>query len=170
MQAVVPVVAVLLLGGCATQQNAEEFRRAASAALLPRTGTIEVDRPLQDVAAAFGKKAPECLAGTVTATTITITDFQEIIRTYVTTYKPTVLVTPDRVELHVQWRTRGEIHVSPLPEGGAYRLVADAYAVDGGRTRLQWFDVTSARDFLLDAVKGWATGQSTQCPDFANNW
>jgi hypothetical protein len=138
--------------------------------LLPRTGTIEVDRPLSEVAAAFAKKAPECLEGTVTATTKTITNYQEIIRTYVTTYKPRLLVTAQRVELHVQWHTKGEIHVSPVPEGGAYRLVADAYPVSGGRTRLQWFDVTAGQDFLLDAVKGWATGQNMECPDLTKNW
>jgi len=166
-------VSLALLAGCAAlqpSQTAEEFRRAASAALLPRSGVIEVDRPLHDVAAAFAKKAPECLDGTVTATTKTITNYQEIIRTYVATYKPTVVVAPERVELHVQWHTKGEIHVSPVPDGGAYRLVVDAYPVAGSRSWLQWFDVTAGQDFLLDAIKGWATGQNMQCPDFANNW
>jgi hypothetical protein len=169
----IAIVAALQLAGCAAlrpPQTAEEFRRVASAALLPRTGTIQVDRPLHDVAAAFGKMAPECLDGTVTATTKTITNYQEIIRTYVTTYKPRVVVAPERVELHVQWHTKGEIHVSPAPEGGAYRLVVDAHTVGGSRTRLQWFDVTAGQDFLLDAVKGWATGQNMQCPDLTKNW
>jgi hypothetical protein len=166
-------VAALLLAGCAAlqpPQTAEEFRRSASGALLPRTGAILVERPLREVAAAFEKKAPECLDRTVTATTKTITNYQEIIRTYDTTYRQRVVASAERVELHVQWSTRGELHVSPAPEGGAYRLVADAYAVDGSRTRLQWFDSTAAQDFLLDAVKGWATGQSMQCPDFSKNW
>jgi hypothetical protein len=167
------IIAVLLLAGCATfqpSQTAEEFRRAASAALLPRTGAIEVDRSLQDVTATFRKYAPECLDGTTTATTKTYTNYREIIRTYVTTYKPRVVVTPERVELHVQWHTNGEIHVSRVPEGGAYRLVADAYSMSDGRTRLQWFDVTAGQDFLLDAIKGWASGQNLQCPDLTTNW
>jgi hypothetical protein len=167
------IAAALLLGGCAVfqpSQTAEDFRREASAALLPRTGTLEVERPLHDVAATFAKNAPACLDGTTTATTKTITARREIIRTYVTTYKPRVVVGPERVELHVQWHTDGEIHVSPVPEGGAYRLVADAYSVGGGRTRLQWFDVTAGQDFLVDAIKGWATGQNLECPDLTTNW
>ena len=169
----VAIIAAVLLAGCAAlqpPQTAEEFRREAAAALLPKTGTIEIDRPLQEVAAAFGRMAPECLDRTETATTKTITNYQEIIRTYVATYKPKVLTTPQRVELHVQWHTKGEIHVSPPPEGGAYRLLADAYPAGGGRTRLQWFDVTAGQDFLLDAVKGWATGQNMECPDLTKNW
>jgi hypothetical protein len=167
------VVSLALLAGCAAfqpSQTAEEFRREAAASLLPRTGAIEVDRPLHDVAATFAKNAPECLDGTTTATTKTITARREIIRTYVTTYRPRVVVSPERVELHLQWHTEGELHVSPAPEGGAYRLVADAYPVGASRTRLQWFDVTAGQDFLVDAIKGWATGQNLQCPDLANNW
>jgi len=167
------IVVGLLLAGCAVfqpSQTAEEFRREAAASLLPRTGAIEVDRPLHDVAAAFAKNAPECLDGTTTATTKTYTKFREIIRTYVTTYKQRVVVAPQRVELHVQWHTDGEIHLSPVPEGGAYRLVADAYPADDNRTRLQWFDVTAGQDFLVEAIKGWATGQNLKCPDLTTNW
>ena len=164
------VAAALLLAGCAVPQSAVEFRGAASRALLPRTGTMEVGRELGELAAVLAKKAPECLDGTVTATTKTITNYQEIIRTYVTTYRSTVVSGAERVELHVQWHTRGEIHAMAVPEGGAYRLVVDAYPSDGGRTRLQWFDATASRDFLLEAVKGWATGQNMQCPDLTKNW
>ena len=167
------IAAALLLAGCASlfpPQSADEFRRVAAAALLPRTGTIEVARPLGEVSATFEKKAPECLDLTATATIKIITDFQEIIRTYVTTYKPSIVTTAERVELRVQWRTIGDIHLSPAPEGGAYRLVADAYAVDAGHTRLQWFSPTAAEDFLVLAVQGWATGQNMGCPDFTRNW
>ena len=167
------VAAALLLAGCTSlfpPQSAEEFRRTTSRALLPHTGTLDVARPLREVAAAFEKKAPECLDLTATATIITITAFQEIIQTFVTTYKPKVVASPERVELHVQWRTKGEINLSRAPEGGAYRLIADAYPLDAGRTRLQWFSLTSAEDFLVLAVNGWATGQNMGCPDFANNW
>jgi hypothetical protein len=167
------VAASLLLAGCASlfpPQSAEEFRRTASRALLPHTGTLEVARPLGEVAAAFEKKAPECLDLTATATIITITNYQEIIQTFVTTYKPKVVASPERVELHVQWRTKGEINLSRAPDGGAYRLVADAYPVDTGHTRLQWFSPTAAQDFLVLAVQGWATGQNMGCPDFTSNW
>ena len=165
--------AALLLGGCASlfpPQSPEEFRRTAARALLPWSGTVEVARPLREVAAAFEKKAPECLDLTATATIITITNYQEIIQTFVTTYKPTVVASAERVELRVQWRTLGEIRLSAPPAGGAYRLGADAYPLDAGRTRLQWYTVTAAEDFLVLAVRDWATGQNMACPDFTRNW
>ena len=169
-----PRAALLVaLGGCAMLQpppTAEAFRREASAALLPRTGTLEVRRPLREIADAFRKKAPECLDLTATATVKTITDYQEIIRTYVTTYRPTVLESAQRVELHVQWRTQGEIHLSPPPARGAYRLIVDAYPLEGDRARLQWFAPSAADDFLVHAVQGWATGEDMQCPDFTRHW
>jgi hypothetical protein len=164
---------LLALGGCASlqpAQTADAFRREASGALLPRTGALELGRPLREVADAFRKKAPECLDLTATATLKTITSFREIIRTYVTTYKPTVVESAQRVELHVQWRTQGEIHLSPPPAGGAYRLVVDAYPLEGERTRLQWFAPSAADDFLVHAVRGWGTGENMQCPDFTRQW
>jgi hypothetical protein len=165
--------AVLVLGGCASlepPQTAEAFRREAAGALLPRTGTVELGRPLREVADAFREKAPECLDRNATATIKTITNYQEIIRTYITTYTPTVVENAQRVELHVQWRTQGEIHLSPAPARGAYRLIVDAYPVEGDRTRLQWFGPSAADDFLVHAVRGWALGENVQCPDFTRQW
>jgi hypothetical protein len=141
-----------------------------AAVLLPRTGAFEVARPLREVADAFRGKAPECLDLTATATIKTITHFREIIRTYVTTYKPSVVESAQRFELHVQWRTQGEIHLSPAPAAGAYRLVVDAHPLEGDRTRLQWFAPSAADDFLVHAVRRWATGENMQCPDFSRQW
>jgi hypothetical protein len=161
----------LLLAGCAgLPQDADQFRRAASAAWLPKTRTLEVGRAFADVAATWREKAAECLEVSVTATTKTITNYQEIIRTYHTTYKSTVVVGAERAELQVQWRTRGELHASTLPAGGAYRLVADAYPVQGGRTRLQLYNLTSGDDFLANAVTAWATGENKACPDLTTQW
>ena len=165
--------ALLVLGGCSTlqpPQTAEAFRREASGALLPRTGAVEVGRPFREVADALRRKAPECLDRTATATVKTITNYQEIIRTYVTTYTPTVVDTAQRIELHVQWRTQGEIHLSPTPAGGAYRLVVDAYPLGTDRTRLQWFAPSAEDDFLVHAVRAWASGENEQCPDFTRQW
>jgi hypothetical protein len=164
--------ALLVFGGCTllAPQTPEAFRREASGALLPRTGAVEVARPLREVAGAFRSKAPECLDRTATASVKTITNYQEIVRTYVTTYTPTVVETAQRVELHVQWRTQGEIQLSPPPANGAYRLIVDAYPVDGDRTRLEWFAPSAADDFLVHAVRGWASGDNVQCPDFTRQW
>jgi hypothetical protein len=163
-----------LLAGCAAQpQTAEEFRRAIPHEVFAGSGSIEVNRPFAEVAATFGKMAPECLQGSVTTTTQIITQFRIITRVYVTDWKQTVAVARERAELHVQAHTAGEIHLSRSPAGGPYRLVADAYPVGAGRTRLQWFssrDAWQGADYLARAVAGWASGESLQCPDLTTEW
>jgi hypothetical protein len=170
-----PAAAVAaLLAGCAAQpQTAEEFRRAIPHGLFAGTGSIEVNRPFAKVAATFGKMAPECLQGSVTTTRQIITRFRVITREYFTAWKPTVAMAQERAELHVQAQTAGEIHLSRSPLGGPYRLVADAYPVHAGRTRLQWFsarDPLGGPDYLVRAITGWASGESMQCPDLMTEW
>jgi len=163
--------AAALLAGCAAQpQTAAEFRRATAGSYFASSGTLEAGRPLAEVAQTFRQKAAECLQGSVTTTVRIITEFQIIIQEYVTDWKPTVAVTQERVELDVQAHTKGRLHLSRPPAGGPYRLVADAYPVDAGRTRLQWFSSERGSDYLARAVEGWATGKSMECPDLATEW
>ena len=165
------LAAAALLAGCAAQpQTAEEFRRAIPGAFFASSGTIEVSRPLPEVAATFREKATQCLQGSVTTTKRTITEFQIIIQEYVTAWKPTVAVTQERVELDVQAHTKGRLHLSRPPAGGPYRLVADAYPAGAGRTRLQWFSSWRDPDYLVRAIAGWASGDSMECPDLATEW
>ena len=153
-----------LLAGCASQapQTAEEFRKAAPSAFMAKTETIEVARPFRDVAATFQKRAPECLEVMVKSISQTATSYQVIDAAY----KPTVVVTGERAELHVQQDyKRGVIKVYTEPAGGHYLLVADAYPLDKNRTRLQLFEPSMGYDVLIRAVKGWASGENLGCPD-----
>lgn len=164
-----PVVKILalstvLLSGCATHhpQSAEEFRQAVPRAYLAKTETFEVNRPLRDVAQTFQEKALECLNVTTKTTSQTNTSYQVI----VTAYKPTVVVTEERAELHVQQHHKaGVLKVTEEPEGGYYLLVTDAYPVDKNRTRVQLFGPSLGYDVLIRAVKGWASGENLGCPD-----
>jgi hypothetical protein len=87
------------------------------------------------------------------------------------TYKPTVLVSRQRLELHVQRHYQGGGVIIPgkEPEGGLYLLVADAFALDASRTRLDIYAPTVGSDPLIRAVKGWATGENVGCPDMTKN-
>ena len=152
------------LAGCVSQlpQNADEFRKAVPGAFMAKTETVEVARPLRDVAANFKKRAPECLNVTVEMTSQTTTSYQVI----VTAYKPTVVVTSERAELHVQQDHKtGVLKVHAEPPGGHYLLVADAYPMDSNRTRLELFGPSKGYDVLIRAVKGWASGENLGCPD-----
>lgn len=157
------VLVSALLSGCVTApQTAEEFRRAVPGTFMAKTETFEVSRPFRNVAATFRKKAPECLDVTVKTTSGTNMSYQVI----VTEYRPTVVVTKERAELHVQLHHKsGVVKVSKEPSGGYYLLVADAYPVDQNRTRVQMFHPSIGHSVLIRAVKGWATGENLGCPD-----
>jgi hypothetical protein len=158
------LLGAVLLAGCVSQlpQNAEEFRKAVPGAFMAKTETVEVARPFRDVAANFQKRAPECLDVTVETTSQTTTSYQVI----VTAYKPTVVVTKQRAELHVQQDHKsGVLKVHAEPPGGHYLLVADAYPLQNNRTRLQLYGPSRGFDVLIRAVKGWASGENLGCPD-----
>src|SRR5689334_515242 len=94
------IAAAALLAGCATQQpqNADEFRKVAPGAFMMGSETFEVNRPLRDVAAAWQRRAPECLNVSVRTTSQTSTSYQVI----TSIYRPTVVAGKERTELHVQ--------------------------------------------------------------------
>ena len=84
----------------------------------------------------------------------------------VTTYKPTVLVTGKKAELHVQFHhDQGVINVSKEPAGGYYLLVADAQPVTHTKTRIDLYRPSMGHGVLIQAVKNWATGENVGCPD-----
>lgn len=158
------VAATVLLAGCVTQhpQNAEEFRKAAPGAFLAKTETHEINRSMRDIGATFRKRAPECLNMRVTTTSQTSGSYQVI----VSVYKPTVVVTDERAELHIQrHHEKGVLAVTKEPEGGYYLIVADAYPVDAKRSRLQLFGPSMGYDVIYKAIIGWATGKDLGCPD-----
>jgi hypothetical protein len=162
------VLVSVSLSGCVTHhpQTAEEFRRAVPGAFMAKAETFEVNRPFRDVATTFRKKAPECLDVTVKTTSHTNMSHQVIM----TEFKPTVVVTKERAELHVQQHHKsGVVKVTKEPAGGYYLLVADAYPVDQNRTKVQMFGPSVGHGVLIRAVKGWATGENLGCPDMTKS-
>lgn len=161
------IVAVVLcslwLPGCISHpQTAEEFRKAVPSAFSAKVETFEVNRPFSQVANTFQKMGPNCLAKTIKTTSQTKTSYQVI----VTTYKPTVLVTGNKAELHVQFHhDQGVLNVSKEPDGGYYLLVADASPVTQTKTRIDLYRPSMGHGVLIQAVKNWASGENVGCPD-----
>jgi hypothetical protein len=88
----------------------------------------------------------------------------------VTRFKPTVLVSEKKVELHVQQHHEaGVLNVTKEPEGGYYLLVADAYPFGDGRTQIDMYRPSMGHGVLIQAIKGWATGENVGCPDMTKN-
>ena len=151
----------LLLSACSIPMNTAEFRQAAKAnAALLTYETFEVNRPTAEVANTFREKGSECL------------NFKlgEAKRGILGTSKPHyyaetregVVVSKDRTELSFQ--VHYENTLNKEPDGGTYFLVADAYPVSKKKTRVDVYRRTSV-DLLLQALKGWASGENLGCPD-----
>ena len=161
-------VAALALAGCVDfPQNAQQFRDQVPGATFGQKQTFEAKRPLREVARTFQAKAPECLNVSVRTISQTSTSYQNIL----TTYKPTVLVSAQKAELHVQRHYQGGGVIIPgkEPEGGLYMLVADATPIDRSRTRIDIYAPTHGADTMIRAVTGWATGENVGCPDLTKN-
>lgn len=154
---------VIWLTGCISHpQTPDEFRKAVPSAFSAKVETFEVDRAFGQVANTFQKMGPSCLAKTIKTTSQTKTSYQVI----VTTYKPTVLVTPQKAELHVQFHhDQGVIGVGKEPEGGYYLLVADASPVTPTKTRIDLYRPSMGHGVLIQAVRNWASGENVGCPD-----
>lgn len=142
--------------GCANPQTPDEFRKSYS----HPAATADLNRPLRDVAATFQSRAPDCLSVTVRRSVPGPT-YQLID----TAYKPTIVVSAQRVELYLQMKyVRGVLTTVGEPEGGYYMLVADVYPVDAKHSRMELFG-SKADSTLGRAITGWATGKDLGCPD-----
>lgn len=163
LYACIAALSGLLLQACGQMpQTAEEFRRAVPGAMMTKTESYEVNRPLREVAATFRRKAPECLNLQVRTVSRTATSYQNIL----THYQATVVVTAQRAELHVQQEHKtGVLYPSKPPAGGTYLVVADAYPQPGNRTRIQLYGPSRGYDVLYRAIRGWASGENLGCPD-----
>lgn len=160
-----PVAAGLLfLSGCVKEhpQTAEEFRKAVPGAFLAEVESYDVDRPYSEVSKSFKSRAPKCLDIRIKTTSQTSTSYQVI----VTKYNPTVVVTDQRAELHLQQHhEQGVLNVTEEPKGGYYLLVADATPVSKNKTHIDIYGPSVGYDTLKKAIKGWADGTTKGCPD-----
>lgn len=80
------------------------------------------------------------------------------------TYTAKVIATDARAELHVLVRFWG-LTLHEQGKDGAYILLADATPLDARRTQLEIRYVGLVTEPLRSAVKGWASGSFSGCPD-----
>jgi hypothetical protein len=158
------VLATSLFAGCAVRhpQTAAEFRAAAPGATFGKKESFVVDRRFDEVAATFQEQAPKCLD-----TRIKMVESGHMYHhVVVTKYTPTILVSDDSAELHLQFiHEQGVMKVSEMPAKGYYLMVADASAMAGNRTQIDLYRPSIGYDTIVRAVKGWATGDQIGCPD-----
>ena len=158
------LVVFLLMTGCSIKhpQTAEEFRQGVPGAFMAKTESYEVNRPFKKVASAFKKQAPKCLSARVRTESRTNMSYQVI----VTKYNPTVKVSKNKAELHLQQlHEKGVMNVSKVPDKGYFLMVVDAVPVSKNKTRIDYYGPSMGVETITKAIKGWATGKNMGCPD-----
>ena len=154
----------LALAGCVAShpQTADEFRAAVPGAFTAKFESFTVNRPFSEVAHTFQQKASECLDVRIKTTSQTTMSYQVI----VTKYNPTVRVSDQRAELHLQQdHEQGVMNVTEKPDGGYYLMVADAIPVGPNETRIDIYRPSMGYKHLTQAIRGWASGENLGCPD-----
>ena len=158
------LLATLFSAGCAIHhpQTAEEFRKALPGATFGKKETLTVNRDFRSVGKTFQKMAPKCLHKRVTSTSSGYMHYQVV----TTDYNPTVKISKDRAELHLQQdHVQGVMNVSKKPSGGYFLMVVDAIPVGKKETRIDIYAPSVGHNHVITAIKGWATGKNVGCPD-----
>jgi hypothetical protein len=152
----------LLMSACTIPMNTAEFRQAAKAnAALLTSESFEVNRPFSEVARTLKDKGPECLDFQLGSATRNMFGGSSNPVYYAQT-KQAVVISKDKAVLTFQVKYKNTI--TKEPEDGSYFLVADAYRVSKNKTRVDVYRRTKV-DLLLEALKGWSSGENLGCPD-----
>lgn len=160
------VVLGLILSGCAGHmpQTANEFRQEVPGAFMGMVEKFEVDRPYTEVGKSFQRMAPQCLDVRIKTTSQTNMSYQVI----VTKWNPTVKITDQRAELHIQQlHEKGVLNVYEVPDNGYYMMVIDAIPVGKNSSQIVMYRSSVGNKALVKAIKGWAAGKNVGCPDLA---
>ena len=150
--------------GCAGKMpmTADEFRQAAPGAFMVQVQSFEVKRPVREVGETFRRRAPECLNVTIRTTSSAPQSYQVIDAAY----KATVIASASKAELHLQQKhLRGVVKVYEEPADGHYLFVVDAVPAGARATKVQIIGPSKGYDVVVRAIKAWADGSSTACPD-----
>ena len=143
-------------------QSAEEFRQAVPTAFMAGVETFEANRSFKEVSATFQKKAPQCLNIKTESVTQSSTSYHRV----VTAYKPSVFISANKAELHLQQHHEsGVTSVSEEPKGGYYLFVVDITPVGKSKSKIDIYGPTMGYDTLIKAFKHWADGTNMGCPD-----
>ncbi len=156
-----------LLYGCAGHmpQTADEFRTGLPDAFMGKVEKFEVSRSYTDVGKSFQKMAPKCLDVRIKSTSQTNTSYQVI----VTKWNPTVNITDQRAELHIQQlHEQGVLNVYEVPENGYYMMVVDAVPTGNNSSQIVMYRSSVGNKTLNKAIRGWASGENIGCPDLTS--
>lgn len=162
------VIAVAgLLTGCGTPpQTPDGFRAVVRGGhAMFRIDAFTVDRPLAAVGSTLQRKADECLHAKVTTHGTGIFGYGSGSSQVRAVSTPTVRRSQERVELDLQVDVKASVKVYDEPPGGIVSFAVDALPAGQGRTRVEVYRMKARSSSLLEAVRGWVSGDFTGCPD-----
>lgn len=163
-------LALLLLAGTATgcvfftgmPMSADEFRHEVrEGAMFVEVKEFEAKRKYAHVAKTLAKQAHKCFNVVVETTSHTGMSVSH----YKNTYTPTVIKGPDKAELHLQQKTKGNVLSPKEPETGHYILVVDVEKRNAKTVDVAMYVPTMGYDHVVEAIEGWIQGADTMCPD-----
>lgn len=153
-----------VLAGCSMQypQNAAEFRKMLPESSFGTREEIASSRSVAEIGATFRKMAPQCLDVRIRTEERSNTSYHVT----VTHYKPTVIVTPQKAELHVQMEfEKGVITPGKVPPGGSYLMVIDVTPAGNGKSKAVFYRPSMGYGAMVKGITGWVTGENIGCPD-----
>jgi len=154
----ITLIAFLLVGCGGAALSPEDFRQQMAGS----AERLDVDRPMRDVGATFRERAAACL----NVTTKRYGGPAVRYTMQVWAYTATVVATDTRVELHVRAKYEG-VTLYDQGSNGAYIFLAHATPLGARRTHLELWTYALRGDALRNAVKGWASGSFSGCPDLS---
>lgn len=163
-----------VLSGCASgpmPQTGEEYRAGfAKGGFGAETTTYEVDRPYQKVADALVTKSKECLDVKLVKNKCVGQGVANSCKAYDVYYRPTVVKTASKTELHVQWRRDPWDSMfmggGQPPAEGIFIAAFDAEPAGPGKTKVTTYGPSIDHlKTVPNAVKHWIEGTNMGCPD-----
>ena len=165
---------IATITGCAmgpTPQNSNEFRQSVTKGSFgTKIDTFEVNRKYSSVAATLKQKSKECLNISLVKTQCVdrnCTDYNSF-------YLPTFKESDNKVDLVVQWRRdpwRSIFGGGKPPKEGFYITAVDAVPVSKNKTKVTIYGPSKeALQSVPTAIKHWAIGDNTGCPDLAQTY
>jgi hypothetical protein len=130
-----------------------------------RIDAFTVDRPLAAVGSTLQRKADECLHAKVTTHGTGVFGYGSGSSQVRAVSTPTVRRSQERVELDLQVDVKASVKVYDEPPGGIVSFAVDALPAGQGRTRVEVYRMKARSSSLLEAVRGWVSGDFTGCPD-----
>lgn len=160
MKKIIPIIFLVVLGGCVTPpQTTQELRIGVQkGAALSKMEQIEVNRPFNDTFNSIKKNADKCFNVTVTSSTPTKYGPAYSTIRWRSGSKKTGENKAETV-IQVDARATGK-----MPPGGYYTMLVDTEALSANKTKVTIYGSSVGYNEVFKSFFAWAEGKEHKCP------